>query len=494
MPGKFSNLNELLRWRAENNSSQLALTFLKDGKTEEGNWTYEDLARHARSIAAFLQSSNSTTQPVLLLYPPGLDFIAAFWGCLVGGAIAVPVYPPRSNRGLLRLKGVIQDSQAGTVLTSTQTLAKMKAFAADDPQLSSLRYLATDNLEPGRVHDWKEPRVTGESIAFLQYTSGSTAKPKGVIVTHSNLLENEARIQEAFRQTEKSVIVGWLPLYHDMGLIGNMLQPVYTGARCVLMPPMAFLEQPFRWLHAITQYRATTSGGPNFSYDLCVRKINEDELTRLDLSSWEVAFNGAEPVRSHTLKQFAAKFSKAGFNPRAFTPCYGLAEATLLVSGRTGDSLPLSLELDAEALTQHHVRPPADGSGVAQAMSCGQPARDTSLVIVDPESLAPSAPNRVGEIWVSGPGVARGYWNLPEETENVFQARIRGSAEGPYLRTGDLGFLRDGELFVTGRLKDLIIIRGRNHYPQDIEETLGAAHPALRPGCGAAFSVESNGE
>jgi amino acid adenylation domain-containing protein len=494
MPGKFSNLNELLRWRAENNSSQLALTFLKDGKTEEGNWTYEDLARHARSIAAFLQSSNSTTQPVLLLYPPGLDFIAAFWGCLVAGAIAVPVYPPRSNRGLLRLKGVIQDSQAGTVLTSTQTLAKMKAFAADDPQLSSLRYLATNNLEPGRVHDWKEPRVTGESIAFLQYTSGSTAKPKGVIVTHSNLLENEARIQEAFRQTEKSVIVGWLPLYHDMGLIGNMLQPVYTGARCVLMPPMAFLEQPFRWLHAITQYRATTSGGPNFSYDLCVRKINEDELTRLDLSSWEVAFNGAEPVRSHTLKQFAAKFSKAGFNPRAFTPCYGLAEATLLVSGRTGDSLPLSLELDAEALTQHHVRPPADGSGVAQAMSCGQPARDTSLVIVDPESLAPSAPNRVGEIWVSGPGVARGYWNLPEETENVFQARIRGSAEGPYLRTGDLGFLRDGELFVTGRLKDLIIIRGRNHYPQDIEETLGAAHPALRPGCGAAFSVESNGE
>lgn len=494
MPTKFSNLNELLRWRAENNSGQLALTFLRDGEKDEVSWTYEELARRAWSIAALVQSCGSTQHPVLLLYPPGPDFIAAFWGCLATGAIAVPVYPPHSNRTLPRLKAVIQDSQARTVLTTKSMHVRIKSFAESDPQLASLRYLVTDDLNPAHVNDWKQPRVTGESIAFLQYTSGSTAKPKGVMISHSNLLENEAVIQEAFRQTEKSVIVGWLPLYHDMGLIGNMLQPIYVGARCILMPPMAFLEHPFRWLQAITRYRATTSGGPNFSYDLCVRKISEYEFCRLDLSSWEVAFNGAEPVRSGTLQRFAEKFGPAGFNPRAFTPCYGLAEATLLVAGHASDSTPSSLELDAQALTHHQVCFPSDQPSAVQAVSCGHPAPETSLLIVDPESLLPASPNRVGEIWISGPGVARGYWNQPDETKRVFQAKTEGNAEGRYLRTGDLGFLRDRELFVTGRLKDLIIIRGRNYYPHDIEETSGGAHPALRPGCGVAFSVESNGE
>ena len=262
MPNKFSDLNELLLWRTEHDSGQPVLTFLQNGEKEEVNWNYQELARRAWSIAALLQSSGSAGQTVLLLYPPGSDFIAAFWGCLAAGAIAVPVYPPRSNRNMLRLKTVIQDSQACTVLTTRQTLAKVAPFADLDPQLGSLRYLTTDDLAQDLAHQWKPPKVTGDSIAFLQYTSGSTATPKGVMVSHSNLLENEAVIQEAFRQSEKSVVVGWLPLYHDMGLIGNMLQPIYTGARCILMPPMAFLERPFRWLNAITRYRATTSGGP----------------------------------------------------------------------------------------------------------------------------------------------------------------------------------------------------------------------------------------
>ncbi|HEV2964525.1 MAG TPA: amino acid adenylation domain-containing protein, partial [Candidatus Angelobacter sp.] len=470
------------------------MTFLKDGEQEEANWTYEELARRAWSIAGLLQSSKSAGQPVLLLYPPGPDFIAAFWGCLAAGAIAVPVYPPRSNRNFLRLKAIIQDSQAHTVLISKATLDKIKPFADRDPHLGSLRYLATDDFTPGLSEEWKQPQVTGDSIAFLQYTSGSTATPKGVMVRHSNLLENEAAIQKAFRQNERSVIVGWLPLYHDMGLIGNMLQPVYVGARCILMPPMAFLQRPFCWLQAITRYRATTSGGPNFSYELCVRKITEDEFTTLDLSSWELAFNGAEPVRPQTMRRFAERFSSAGFNPKAFTPCYGLAESTLLVSGHVGKDEPQILDLDTHALGRHQVRDAFEDSDVTRIVSCGQPAQGSTVTIVDPESLLPNPPNQVGEIWVSGPSVALGYWNLPVETKHAFQAQISGNTQESFLRTGDLGFLRDGELFVTGRLKDLIIIRGRNYYPQDIEETMGTAHPALRPGCGVAFAIEKDRE
>jgi acyl-CoA synthetase (AMP-forming)/AMP-acid ligase II/acyl carrier protein len=495
MPSKFPNLNELLLRRAEQNSSQLLLTFLKDGEKEESNWSYGELASRAWAIAAFLQFSNATEHPILLLYPPGPDFIAAFWGCICAGVIAVPVYPPRSNRNLLRLKSVIQDSQAHTVLTTRSTLSKIKSFAERDPQLGALQYLTTDDLDSSFARDWKQPNVIGDSIAFLQYTSGSTSTPKGVMVSHSNLLENEALIQKAFRQHDQSVIVGWLPLYHDMGLIGNMLQPIYVGARCILMTPMAFLEQPFRWLKAITHYRATTSGGPNFSYELCVCKVSEDELATLDLSSWELAFNGAEPVRSQTMSRFAERFSAVGFKAKAFTPCYGLAEATLLVSGcAREEEEPLALDLDTDALARHQVRYASDETGITRIVSCGPATRGSKLMIIDPESLLPSPPDQVGEIWVSGPSVAQGYWNLPEETEHAFCARLQGSAEGPFLRTGDLGFLREGELFVTGRLKDLIIIRGRNYYPQDIEETMGAAHPALRAGCGIAFAIEKNRE
>jgi amino acid adenylation domain-containing protein/FkbM family methyltransferase len=494
MPNKFSDLNELLLWRTEHDSGQPVLTFLQNGEKEEVNWNYEELARRAWSIAALLQSSGSAGQTVLLLYPPGPDFIAAFWGCLAAAAIAVPVYPPRSNRNMLRLKTVIQDSQARTVLTTRQTLAKVAPFTDLDPQLGSLRYLTTDDLAQDLAHQWKPPKVTGDSIAFLQYTSGSTATPKGVMVSHSNLLENEAVIQEAFRQSEKSVVVGWLPLYHDMGLIGNMLQPIYTGARCILMPPMAFLERPFRWLKAITRYRATTSGGPNFAYELCVRKIAEEDLSTLDLRSWEVAFNGAEPVRAQTMRRFAERFGPAGFKSKAFTPCYGLAEATLLVSSQATEDEPLTVELDSDALSHHQVRYPSDESGVTRIVSCGQPARGSTVRIVDPESLLLCPPNQIGEIWVSGPSMALGYWHLPAETKHTFQAQIPGSADGPFLRTGDLGFLHDGQLFVTARLKDLIIIRGRNYYPQDIEETMAAAHPALRAGCGVAFAVEKDRE
>jgi amino acid adenylation domain-containing protein len=360
--------------------------------------------------------------------------------------------------------------------------------------LRPLHWLTTDRLGEGLEEAWREPGVGGDALAFLQYTSGSTAAPKGVMLTHSNLLHNEELIRHAFRQSAESVIVGWLPLYHDMGLIGNVLQPLYLGARCVLMSPVSFLQQPLRWLRAVSNYRGTTSGGPNFAYDLCVRKIPEAQRAGLDLSSWSVAFNGAEPIRRETLESFAGAFAPHGFRREAFSPCYGLAEATLIVSGGSQSPAPVVRHVEAKALEAHRVVEAARGEDERALVGCGGALPDQRIAVVDWATLKECAPGAVGEIWVSGPSVAQGYWGHPEESERTFAARLADTGEGPFLRTGDLGFMHEGELFVTGRLKDLIIIRGRNHYPQDIELTAEQSHRALRPGCGAAFAVADGGE
>jgi amino acid adenylation domain-containing protein len=493
---KNSNLIQLLQERAKRQPLQLAYTFLTDGETEEVNLTYEQIDRRARAIAAWLQALRAEGERVLLLYPPGIEYISAFWGCLYAGAIAVPAYPPRQNRSLLRLQAVAADAQATTALTNSSLLAKVDAMTAECGELKSLRWLATDTIPDGLASQWRTPSLSGESLAFLQYTSGSTSTPKGVMVTHRNLLHNERMIQEAFSQTEQSVIVGWLPLYHDMGLIGNVLQPVYVGARCVLMSPVAFLQNPFRWLSAISRYRATTSGGPNFAYDLCVRKIDSERRELLDLSSWEVAFNGAEPVRAETLESFAEAFAPYGFRRQAFRPCYGLAEATLLVAGEgVPQQTPLVKSVEAEALQGNLLSEVREGGeGVRSLVGCGRVASGQKVYIYHPETLAECLPGQVGEICVSGENVAKGYWNRPDETRRVFQSHVRDGRTETLLRTGDLGCLSDGDLFVTGRIKDLIIIRGRNHYPHDIERTVEQSHTALRPGSGAAFVVEVDGE
>ncbi|MES1244335.1 MAG: amino acid adenylation domain-containing protein, partial [Acidobacteriota bacterium] len=426
-------------------------------------------------------------------YPPGLDFVAAFFGCLYAGAVAVPAYPPRSARGQPRLRSIAADCGASAVLT-TSTVASRESLVERVPELSGARWLATDDLDES-TGSWQEPHLTGTDPAFLQYTSGSTAEPKGVVVTHGNLVHNEEVIRRSFGQSESSVVVGWLPLYHDMGLIGNVLQPLWCGGEAILMSPLAFLQRPRRWLEAISRYRATTSGGPNFSYDLCLRKIKEADRQGLDLSSWRVAFSGAEPVRSATMERFAEAFAPYGFRREAFYPCYGLAEATLFVTGGDPGEPFHARPLDPEALAENRVSVDPEGR---ELVSCGRPAADPAqrLLIVDPSDLAMGAvcpPDRIGEVWISGPGVAAGYWNRPEETARSFGARL-ADGDGPFLRTGDLGFVMDGELFVAGRLKDLIILRGRNLYPQDVELTAERSHPALRPGCGAAFGVERDGE
>ncbi len=497
LPGSFfgpSNLVALLRHRASHQANDRAFTYLVDGEDEELRLSYQELDRQARAVAARLQAMNLEGERALLLYPAGLDFIIAFFGCLYAGVVAVPAYPPRRNRSLSRIQAIADDAQAKVALTTYPVWERVQTVLDQTPNLKKIAWLCTDQLPPGTENDWKQPDVHGDTLAFLQYTSGSTGTPKGVILTHANLMHNSASIAYAFEHTRSGSGVFWLPSYHDMGLIGGILQPMYIGQANVLLSPMSFLQKPYRWLKAISKYRCTISGGPNFAYDLCVRKITPEQRDSLDLSRWCLAFNGAEPVRAETIDQFTRMFEPVGFRREAFYPCYGMAEATLIVSGGFRAALPVVRTFEAESLESNQVVDAlADEEGVRELVGSGGNLLDQRIVIAHPEQLTLVPADQVGEIWVSGPSVAQGYWNRPEETERIFHAYLQDTGEGPFLRTGDLGFMQDGEVFITGRLKDLIIVRGLNHYPQDIELTVGKAHPRLRPGNGAAVTVDVGG-
>src|SRR5918996_345808 len=370
-------LVERLILRAEERPERIAYRFLTDGEEEGGALTYAELDRRARALGFFLRDMGAGGERVLLLYPPGLDFITGFLGCLYAGGVAVPVYPPRSNRPDARLQAIAADARPRFALTTPALRDRAAAFTVHNPALAGVQWIAGEEVDPGLAALWQAPSdLRPEHPAFLQYASGSTATPKGVIVRHGNLMHNEGLIQAAFGQTESSVIVGWLPLYHDMGLIGNVLQPLYAGATCVLMAPVAFLQQPARWLRAIDRYRATTSGGPNFAYELCVRKVGPEEREGLDLSSWEVAYNGAEPVRAETLERFAAAFAPYGFRREAFYPCYGLAEATLFVSGNERGAFPRVERVDAEALERNRAEPARPEAPLRELVSCGKTGAD----------------------------------------------------------------------------------------------------------------------
>ncbi len=488
---KVKTLVDLVQWRAVDQPKTIAYHFWADGETETATITYGEIDTVARAIAVLLQSLGCSGEPVLLLYPPGLDYIVAFLGCLYAGAIAVPAYPPRPNRSLDRLQVMIQDATARVALTNGQVLQSVESQFSECPVLQGLHWLTTDTVDPHLAEAWAPPTVTAEHLALLQYTSGSTGNPKGVMVSHGNLIHNLERIRTLFGHSSASRGVSWLPPYHDMGLVGSILQPIYVGAPMALMPPVAFLQKPLRWLQAISRFGATTSGAPNFAYDLCVQKTTPEQRESLDLRGWEVAFTGAEPVQADTLDRFAAAFAAAGFRQEAFYPCYGMAETTLMVTGAEVRSRPRTYTLDEAALRNHQVIPAAAGQVI---VSCGRPPEDQGVCIVDPETCLPCDDGQVGEIWVAASGsVAQGYWRKPELTAQTFQA-YTATGEGPFLRTGDLGFVHAGELYVTGRRKELIIIRGRNYYPKDIETTVAATHPALRPGSGAAFSVTVAGQ
>ena len=493
-----TTLVDLLRRRADDLADHPAFIFLIDGETETHELTYGELDRRARAIAAWLQSLRAQRERAILLYPPGLDYIAAFFGCLYADVIAVPAYPPQRKRMLGRLRAVLSDSGATIALTTEKVHAGVDRLNRQDPGMDGFRnvqWLETDALPEDIENTWQPPATTGQTLAFLQYTSGSTGSPKGVMVSHRNLLHNQRMIQEAFGHTEDTTVLGWLPLYHDMGLIGNILQPLYLGRPCVLMSPVHFMQKPFRWLSAISRYRATTSGAPNFAYDLCVRQIALEEREQLDLSSWSVAFNGAEPIHAGTLDRFVDMFGPCGFRREAFYPCYGLAEATLFVSGGERGAAPILKLAEKAALEKGEVIEVSQaGSSVTRLVGCGRTAADQQLVIVNPETLSRCLHGQVGEIWVNGASVAQGYWNREETTALTFAVTIADTGEGPFLRTGDLGVIQNDDLFVVGRLKDLVIIRGRNHYPHDIEATVQESHSSLRPGCGAVFSISVDDE
>jgi amino acid adenylation domain-containing protein len=490
----FSTLVDILRWRTHHQPGKLAYTFLEDGEIEGSTLTYSELDQQARAIGAQLQSLNAAGERALLLYMPGLDFVAAFFGCLYAGVIAVPVYPPNPARlpqTLPKLRSIIGNAQPSVALTVSPILDLVNALLAQDPDFQNMHWLATDVIPDDQALKWQSSASSGESLAFLQYTSGSTGSPKGVMVSHSNLLHNLESIKQSFELTSDSVSVTWLPSFHDMGLIDGVLGPLYTDYLGVLMPPAAFLQRPARWLQAITRYGATHCGGPNFGFKLCVRKVTPEQKQNLDLGTWLTAYNGAEPVRRETLEQFTQAFAPCGFRARFFYPCYGMAEGTLMITGGLAQEEPIYCTVQADALKQNQiVQATEESKDVKHIVGCGRTWLDMKAIIVDPETRIPCTSNRVGEIWVSGSSVAQGYWNRPQETKQTFDAHLADSGEGPFLRTGDLGFLKDGELFITGRIKDLIIIRGRNYYPQDIELTVEQCHPAIRAGCGAAFSTD----
>ena len=490
--GETHTLVDVLQWRAHEQSDQVTYTFLEPGEAGDASFSNRDLERRAQAIGARLQSLTAAGERVLLLLAPGLDYVSAFFGCLYSGAIAVPVYPPRVNRTSSRIQAIINDAQPRVILATRALLSKLNSQQDSLLGIGALIQVAIDEIGNDIADHWQSPSIESDSLAFLQYTSGSTAIPKGVMVSHRNLLHNLGLISQKFEATHQSCGVIWLPPYHDMGLIGGILQPLYAGFKVALMRPVDFLQQPIRWLKIISQYRADISGGPNFAYELCISRITPEATEELDLSTWNVAFSGAEPVRATTIDRFAKAFESCGFRREAFYPCYGMAESTLFITGGRKDDPPVVQSVDSEALQNNRVVDVDRHNAKSSVLvGCGHGASGQSLIIVHPETCEICAGRQVGEIWVrSSSSVTQGYWNQPEKTQSVFHAYVSNTGEGPFLRTGDLGFLQNGELFITGRLKDLIIIRGRNYYPQDVELTVEQSHPVLRPGSGAAFTVD----
>jgi len=551
-------------WSLKEN--RIAYTFLQDGKKPSASLTYRQLDAKARTIAVYLQSRLSPGERVLLVYPQGLEAIAAFFGCLYAGVVAIPAPAPeaaRMKRVLPRLEAIAVDAGASLILTTTSLLTnrdgnhltfKARSFvsrlngraslllkyyltegeiAQKTPQLATIPWMATEKIPSQLAAQWQQPEINGDTLAYLQYTSGSTSTPKGVMLDHNNLMGHLAALQQACgykadltplaplkcvrvasrsrsgenysplvageelgeRLTEKycdsnSVTVTWMPYFHDYGLVEGILAPLYNGTPCYLMSPMTFIKQPLRWLKAISHYRATHSQAPNFAYAYCLKRITPEERATLDLSCWQAAGNAAEPINPEVMEQFCQTFESCGFRRQTFAPAYGLAEATLLVTTSRRTDAPVFCTVSAEELAQNRIVLTPTGQRLAGS---GRLLGNTVVAIVHPEKLTRCASDEVGEIWVASAGVARGYWQRPDATQETFEASTADSGEGPFLRTGDLGFIKDGELFVTGRLKDLIIIRGENYYPQDIEWVVEKSHGALRPNYGAAFAIEVDG-
>jgi acyl-CoA synthetase (AMP-forming)/AMP-acid ligase II len=525
-PPTEASILEILNDRARRLPDREIFCFLEDGELETETLTYARLQRRARAVAAALQSCSQPGDRVLLVYPPGLECIAALFGCFEAGVIAVPVCPPRwelLGDGLAPLAGIVEHCRPAVLLTGGVVAERLSEAVAQRPEFAQTALRSTDSISDAEGDGFRGPAIGRETTALLQYTSGSTGDPRGVMLTHGNILHNEYAQQCALQHRTAARSGGgvcWLPFYHDMSLMGNVLQAVYVDGPSWQLPPVVLLQHPLRWLQAITKYQAHTSGGPNFAYDLCVRRITAEQKATLDLSHWEVAAIGAEPVSAATIDRFSEAFACCGFRREAFYPCYGLAEATLFVSGGDKNEPPVvrmfaaaDLELRSRATEAAQPRILDSPLGTAQStdeirelpkvastvphqtlVGCGHAWADHEIVIVDPDAAVPCPPGVVGEIWFAGPSVGQGYWRDEQASADRFCAHLSDSGRGPFLRTGDLGFFNQGHLFICGRIKDLIVIRGRNHYPQDIEETVFSIHEAFAPNSGAAFGCPVGGE
>ncbi|MEO7273755.1 MAG: fatty acyl-AMP ligase [Vicinamibacterales bacterium] len=492
----LASLCDLLEIRHAELGDRPAFTFLENGETDGAQISWSALNTRSQAIASALREHVGRGARVLLLFPAGLEFVPALLGAFRARVMAVPAYPPsgaRHDRTIHRLRGVIADAGVELVLTTAAVAARKELLTATMPELRGLRWLAVEDIAASTADLADDP--TQHDIALLQYTSGSTSAPRGVMVTHGNLLANLAAAAHRGQHDADSISLSWLPVNHDMGLIQGVLQPLFSGCAAWLMSPVAFLQRPARWLEAIARVRATHSGGPNFAFDLCVRRAGSPDA--LDLASWRVAFCGSEPVRATTLEAFHRRFAASGFRPEAFRPAYGLAEATLLVTTTDPGRRPRTLTVKTRALREGLVRvanAPDDGDGPRTLVGCGRVSAGTRIAIVDPAARTPCADDRVGEIWVTGASVTPGYWRQPHATDTTFRARLAGDRQTTYLRTGDLGFIRDGELFVTGRIKDVLIVRGLKHDPHDLELTVESVGPGVRAGGCAAFMIDAEHE
>lgn len=480
----FNHLIEVLESHVQQFPDRAAIHFLPDGLEIGETLSFADLHAQAQALAATLQARYAPGERVLLMLPSSIDYARAFCACLYAGLIAVPLFPPpsRKPRHLDRVRNVVVDATPALILAPAdhcQALCELVDGKVDVSTVDTLRE------QPRGI--WTRPEVDGATIAFLQYTSGSTGTPKGVEVRQSNLIANVELMRQAYGFDEHGAMVNWLPLYHDMGLIGGLLAPLYSGMPCYLMASQTFVNAPSSWLQALSRYRGTVSFAPNFAYALCNRVVSDSLIGQLDLSAWQHAINGAEPIHPGTLESFARRFAACGLRPRAISPGYGQAEATLCVSATPADALPVTLRLDKAVLETGRVAPAASDAAAVEFVACGYPQAMHDIAIVDPQTFERCSPDRIGEVWLVGPSNAQAYWKQPEASREAFQARIVDEP-GEYLRSGDLGFMHEGQLVICGRLKDLLILNGRNLYPHDIEFAITDAEPGIRTGRIAAFS------
>jgi acyl-CoA synthetase (AMP-forming)/AMP-acid ligase II/acyl carrier protein len=484
-------LVELLRYRATVQGDRSAYTFLGQNPGAHETWTYAELDERARAVGAWLQARDGRGARVMLLFEEGLDYLAALFGCMYAGALACPCHPPDSNRlqrTLPRLQQIAKDASVRFVLSSSMIQEGAQPHLASIPSFEQATWLAVDTLDPHLAQGWTDPELQAEDLAYLQYTSGSTSTPKGVMISHHNLIHQLHDFDTGYAHDPDSVMVSWLPATHDLGLVYGRLMPLFIGFRCVFLSPGSFMRRPARWMQAMSEWRGTHSPSPNFGYEVAASKTSPEEVASLDLSCVRVLLNGAEPIRQASEQKFTTLFAAAGLPNTALTHAMGMSEATAKVMTEPIDRYPPKfLHVDAEAYERNEVRILSGPEpGCLTIASCGSTLLDTRCVIADPETFHGLPECHVGELWVHGTTVAQGYWNQPENTAATFHATLQ-DGDGPFLRTGDLAFIHEGEIYLAGRLKDVIILRGQNHHPHDLEWAALASHPALRPNCAAAF-------